>query len=161
MRAIKFNPSACARIAQEPEGISHFTYQEHMMKVMGGSLGHSKVRAVIYYNSFAKHWCRRPASVEWLKKVSPEHRVETAAAGGPPGSASGVGKAAAAGAVFDAGLVRCFHCRGLPPLGNSPSRCSGRKKAHYCSRTCQTAHWKVGHKAGCGAAKATDFADPD
>ena len=81
MRAIKFNPSVCARITQEPEGISHFTYQEHMMKVMGGSLGHSKVRAVIYYNSFARHWCRRPASVEWLKKVSPEHRVETAAAG--------------------------------------------------------------------------------
>lgn len=44
----------------------------------------------------------------------------------------------------------CHHCR---KLCEDPMRCTGCKAALYCSRTCQVAAWKAGHKKECQQAK--------
>ena len=41
-----------------------------------------------------------------------------------------------------------------PPIFVSQSKCAGCKQRQYCSRACQKAHWKAGHKAECPELKA-------
>ncbi len=47
----------------------------------------------------------------------------------------------------------CFNCEARAPTGGSASfelkSCSRCKLVTYCSRQCQTAHWKAGHKLLC------------
>ncbi|GFR44989.1 hypothetical protein Agub_g6298 [Astrephomene gubernaculifera] len=43
----------------------------------------------------------------------------------------------------------CFQCS-VP--STRMQRCSRCMQARYCSRECQTAHWRTGHKQQCGAA---------
>ena len=39
--------------------------------------------------------------------------------------------------------------RKLKADGTPLDQCGGCKRCYYCSRGCQTAHWKAGHKAEC------------
>jgi hypothetical protein len=45
-------------------------------------------------------------------------------------------------------------CSSMGRLGETWQGCSGCKAAVYCSRECQTAHWKTGHKGVCKRVKA-------
>jgi tetratricopeptide (TPR) repeat protein len=42
----------------------------------------------------------------------------------------------------------CAHCRADLPEGKQPC-CVECKAVYYCSRDCQVAHWKAGHKKDC------------
>lgn len=46
--------------------------------------------------------------------------------------------------------LQCEHCRSMPGFGPAPKlkRCSGCKRAWYCSVNCQRADWK-NHKINC------------
>ena len=66
-------------------------------------------------------------------------------------------KAAANGSCFAAERLQALHdrCAG-PACGRAPSpmegfkRCGGCKQVMYCSKACQRAHWRAGHKGECG-----------
>ena len=45
----------------------------------------------------------------------------------------------------------CAHCSTQASIGNSLMTCARCKSAFYCSRSCQAAHWKAGHKKICVA----------
>ena len=38
--------------------------------------------------------------------------------------------------------------------GSPLDQCGGRKRCYYCSKACQTADWKAGHKAECKSCAA-------
>jgi len=51
------------------------------------------------------------------------------------------------------GVRQCWGCGVKPGPGQSLQKCSGCRKAMYCSRPCQEAAWKA-HKADCRAWQA-------
>jgi hypothetical protein len=56
--------------------------------------------------------------------------------------------AAAAASQPGLGVRQCWACGKLPGEGQIVQKCSGCRKALYCSRGCQETAWK-GHKADC------------
>lgn len=57
-------------------------------------------------------------------------------------------------AVVDPNLLshqECHHCR---KLASDPKQCARCKSARYCSKECQIADWKAGHKLKCKQATA-------
>ena len=49
----------------------------------------------------------------------------------------------------------CAHCSTQASSGNSLMTCARCKSTFYCSRSCQRAHWKAGHKKICVARSGT------
>jgi len=59
----------------------------------------------------------------------------------------------AGGGGGSAGGPRCSN-GGCGKVLHTPLQCARCKKAHYCSRDCQVAAWKGGHKRECVPAAA-------
>jgi hypothetical protein len=54
------------------------------------------------------------------------------------------------GSLPDKEMIICKNCqKSALASANSMKRCSGCKAVWYCSRECQVAHWKKGHKNYC------------
>jgi ubiquitin carboxyl-terminal hydrolase 36/42 len=51
-------------------------------------------------------------------------------------------------------MEHCLQCGVVPPSGVI-LKCTKCKKASYCSRECQTIHWKGGHRGQCGLISET------
>ncbi|CAO3565365.1 unnamed protein product [Mortierella alpina] len=57
--------------------------------------------------------------------------------------------------------LKCGHCdKTETAAGGKLKRCAKCKSAFYCSRDCQTSHWKV-HKKACAALSANTMGQPD
>lgn len=55
-------------------------------------------------------------------------------------------------------IQKCSHCE----CGNATKYCAACRTAFYCSRNCQIAHWKAGHKVVCRNGRVfTEFVDLD
>ncbi|KAG2433447.1 hypothetical protein HXX76_008504 [Chlamydomonas incerta] len=103
--------------------------------------------------------------------------VEAAAAaascrGGSAGGGSGAAlssssAAAAAAAAASKWTLRCCanpRCTNLAGRSDAElplQACAGCGAVRYCSRACQTAHWRAGHKEACGALKGRGGAGAD
>jgi len=59
------------------------------------------------------------------------------------------GKAEASKIMFMKALMKCHHCNSLADHNAKLLQCAGCNIARYCSRECQKAAWKSGHKMSC------------
>jgi ubiquinone/menaquinone biosynthesis C-methylase UbiE len=64
------------------------------------------------------------------------------------GAGAGIGAGAATAPTSEPDKISCAFCGKIQAQGEELSKCGRCKKARYCNKGCQTAHWSV-HKPSC------------
>jgi TPR repeat protein len=74
-----------------------------------------------------------PLALRWLRKAAAQGETESVAL---------------LGSIEQQLHTACSHCK--KPAQSALSACAACNAAFYCSKGCQRAHWKAGHKRDCG-----------
>eukprot|EP00026_Physarum_polycephalum_P007759 Phypoly_transcript_07825.p1 GENE.Phypoly_transcript_07825~~Phypoly_transcript_07825.p1 ORF type:complete len:520 (+),score=56.44 Phypoly_transcript_07825:83-1561(+) len=94
------------------------------------------IYAAHYCKNFAKYWRNVPGAVDWLKDYGQKLLAKINEPGGKTNMQS----------FPKPNLMVCFNCHTHKEKGLL--KCGGCKRATYCDKECQKAHWKE-HKPQC------------